>query len=316
MLRNWDKLIIPAMKEKAFDVIGFGALNYDKLYRVGKIAKAGEHMPITEVTESAGGSAANTVAALAKLGARCGFIGAVGNDSEGKIMLEDFRGYGVDTLGITVFDDARTGIIIGFVDSKGERTLYPYPGANSMLGWADIDTSYAKKARFLHITSFVDPKQMQLQKKLVSEIKDVKISFSPGDLYIKKGMNAIMPFIKKSEIMFLNETEAEDLTGAGYKEAAEKLIDKGVRVAAVTLGSRGSYVSDGKTDFTVPACKTKAVDTTGAGDAFAAGFLYKTLAGGSIDESARSGNVAASFCILKTGARSNLPLREELENSL
>ena len=70
------------MKEKVFDVVGFGALNLDKLYQVSRIAKAGEHMPILGVTESPGGSAANTIAGLAKLGARCGFIGAVGNDAE------------------------------------------------------------------------------------------------------------------------------------------------------------------------------------------------------------------------------------------
>ena len=127
------------MKEKKLDVAGFGALNLDRLYRVKRIAKKGEHMPILDATDSPGGSAANTVAGLARLGARCGFIGAVGDDAEGKIMLDDFKRYEVDTNGITVLKDAKTGIIIGFVDSKGERTLYPYPGANSLLEREDID---------------------------------------------------------------------------------------------------------------------------------------------------------------------------------
>jgi ribokinase len=302
------------LKEKEFDVVGFGALNLDKLYRVGRIAKAGEHMPILGVTESPGGSAANTVAGLARLGARCGFVGAVGNDAEGRIMLDDFEKFNVDTTGITVLESARTGVIIGFVDSKGERTLYPYPGANSMLGEENMDYSYAEKAKILHITSFVDSKQMLLQKRLVTELEDVKISFSPGDLYVKKGMNALMPFIKKSSVIFLNANEAIQLTGKKYKEACLMLTDKGAGIVAVTLGGKGSYVTDGVESFEVPARKTKVLDTTGAGDAFAAGFLYRMLAGASIDAAARCGNIAASFCIREPGARCGLARREEVEN--
>ncbi len=302
------------MKEKKLDVAGFGALNLDRLYRVKRIAKKGEHMPILDATDSPGGSAANTVAGLARLGARCGFIGAVGDDAEGKIMLDDFKRYEVDTNGITVLKDAKTGIIIGFVDSKGERTLYPYPGANSLLEWEDIDTSYAKKAKILHITSFVDEKQMLLQKKLLSELEDTKISFSPGDLYSNKGMKALMPFIKNSAVIFLNQTEAKELTNKKYKDACAKLIDKGAGIVAVTLGKRGSYVTDGKEEYESPAYKTKAVDTTGAGDAYAAGFLYQMLKEGTIAEAARYGNNAASFCIRKPGARCGLPCREDMDS--
>jgi len=114
-----------------------------------------------------------------------------------------------------------------------------------MLAWGDIDPAYAQKAHFLHITSFVNHKQMLIQKKLITRLQDVMISFSPGDLYIKKGIKELMPFIKKSYIIFLNQTEAEDLTGAGYKEAAEKLVSLGAHTIAVTLGSMGCYVSDG-----------------------------------------------------------------------
>ena len=302
------------MKVKELDVVGFGALNLDRLYRVKRIAKAGEHAPILDVTESPGGSAANTVSALARLGAKCGFIGAIGDDAEGRIMLEDFERFGVDTSGVSALKDARTGIIIGFVDSKGERTLYPYPGANSLLEVGDIDLSYAKKARFLHVTSFVSEKQLQLQKKVLSELPDIELSFSPGDLYSKKGMKALMPFIKRSSVIFLNESEANELTGKKYKDAGSILLDKGAGIVAVTLGKKGCYVTDGEESFEAAANKAKAIDTTGAGDAYAAGFLYQILKGGTINEAARSGNAAASFCIRKIGARLGLPRREELES--
>jgi len=289
-------------------------LNLDRLYRVKRIAKAGKHAPITDAAESPGGSAANTVAGLARLGARCGFIGAVGDDAEGRTMLEDFKKYCVDTSGVSVLKDARTGIIIGFVDSKGERTLYPYPGANSLLDKENIDNAYARKARFLHITSFVDAKQMSLQKQLVSELEDIEISFSPGDLYSRKGMKALMPFIKRSTIIFLNASEAQELTGKKYKDACSTLLDKGAKIVAVTLGKRGCYVTDGEEEYEIPAYKAKAVDTTGAGDAYAAGFLYGMLKEEPIVQAAKYGNNAASFCIRKPGARCGLPYREDLES--
>ena len=292
------------------DVIGFGALNLDRLYRVERIAREGEHMPIEEATESPGGSAANTIAALAGLGLKTGFIGAAGNDAEGKILLEDFEKREVDTKGIAILP-GKTGVIIGFVDAKGERTLYPYPGANSMMEEKDIDFNYAKSAKFLHITSFVGEKQFGLQKKLASELTDTCISFSPGDLYTKKGLRALLPIIKKSAVIFLNETEIKDLTGKSYAEGSRALTDKGARIVAVTLGAKGCFVSDGKDAYHVPAKKAKVADTTGAGDAFAAGFLHKMIRGGSILDAARSGNDLACLCIKKVGARTWLPEKRD-----
>jgi len=291
------------------DVIGFGALNLDRLYTVERIAREGEHVAIEGVCECPGGSAANTIAALAGLGLATGFLGAVGRDAEGQFLLDDFTRRGVDTKGITVVS-GRTGIIVGFIDRKGERTLYPYPGANSMLDEKDIDFDYVKDVNFLHITSFVGEKQFMLQKKLVRELEDTKISFSPGDLYTKKGLRALMPIIKKSAVIFLNEAEIEELTGKTYAEGARMLIGKGAGIVAVTLGARGCFVSDGKDAYKVPAYKVKVVDTTGAGDAFAAGFLHALIRGGSILDAGRSGNHLASLCIQKVGARSWMRCRK------
>jgi ribokinase len=236
------------------------------------------------------------------MGARTGFAGAVGNDAEGRFLLDEFRKCMVDTSGVAVLE-GRTGIIIGFVDDAGERTLYPYPGANSLLSEKDVDTDYLESARMLHVTSFVGEKQFALQKKIAGSLSDTLLSFSPGDLYVKKGLAALMPFIRNSKVVFLNETEALSLTGEKYERAAETLLEAGAETIAVTLGNKGCYVTDGRTGRLIPARKVKAVDTTGAGDAFAAGFIFRLLEGASIIEAGRNGNRVAEGCVRSIGAR-------------
>jgi ribokinase len=297
------------------DVIGFGALNLDRLYRVERIAREGEHIAIKDMKESPGGSAANTIAGLARLGFNTGFIGAVGDDNEGVTLIEDFRACSVDTRGISILD-GRTGVIIGFIDDDGERTLYPYPGVNSVLGEADLDMDYVRNTGFLHLTSFVDEKQFKLQKKLIQKLPDVKISFGPGILYARKGLKALLPVLKKSFVVFLNEVEVKEITGFGYGEGSGLLIEKGAGIVAVTLGKEGCFVRDEGDSHLIPAYSAPVLDSTGAGDAFATGFLYTLLRGGSILDAGREGNRIASLCIQEIGAREGLPYKKNLEGVL
>ncbi len=303
----------PCTLHVKMDVVGFGALNLDRLYRVERLAGEGEHSQILDFKEFPGGSAANTIAGLARLGLKTGFIGAVGEDREGQMLLDDFKGCGVDTGRISILD-GRTGIIIGFVDSKGERTLYPYPGANSRLGFNGEYLEYSKKAEYLHLSSFVGDRQLKVQKKLVGLLPErVKVSFSPGILYSRRGLSVLSPIIKRSSVVFLNESEVRVITGEDYPEGSHLLIEEGAGMVAVTLGDRGCYLRDANRDYRVPAGKVNVVDTTGAGDAFSAGFLYGLISGKDIVESGRLGNKVAALCIRKFGARTGLPTKKQLE---
>lgn len=286
-----------------FDVIGFGALNLDRLYYVDRVAKPGEHQPVRDVFECPGGSAANTIAWLADSGFKTGFIGAVGRDSEGEIMLGDFKKRKVDVKQVRVLE-GRTGMIIGFVDSKGERTLYPYPGVNNQLTLDKKMLDYARNSKFIHLTSFVNAKQFQEQKKLVRKIPDrVKISFSPGDLYAQKGFRKLKPILEKSFVLFLNQDEIQKITGFEYQKGANMLNGLGVEIVVVTLGNRGCYLHTRKEKIKIACKKCKPVDTTGAGDAFCAGFLSGLLKNKKIQECGKLGNQLAGGCIMCHGAR-------------
>src|SRR5512138_594536 len=121
-----------------FSAVGFGALNVDTLLKVDKIAGAEEESFVHEIAEACGGSAANTIVGLARLGCKVGFIGKVADDHEGKLQIECFKGEGVNTEGIIHSSKGKSGICLGFVDKKGARALYINPGVNDNLEFREL----------------------------------------------------------------------------------------------------------------------------------------------------------------------------------
>jgi len=296
-----------------FDVIGFGALNIDKLYKVNKIAREDEESFVLGFQEAPGGSAANTIAGLARLGLKTSYIGKVANDREGKLLLKDFKREKVDTSGIIIASTGRSGVATGYVDMKGQRALYVDPGVNDTLEFEEISLEYASKAKFLHLTSFVGEKPFKAQNRLVKGLSKIKVSLDPGELYARKGLSTLKTLIERSFVVFPNENEVRMLTGKELKEGSEILLKKGAGIVAVKLGEKGCYVTDDRENYLVESYQTKVVDTTGAGDAFCAGFLYGLIKGKDLYTCAKLGNFVASCCITKIGARARLPREKDLQ---
>jgi ribokinase len=303
---------------EGLDIIGFGALNYDRLYVVDKIPAAGEEIVIKKIVEESGGSAANTIVGLSRLELKTGFIGIVGFDDEARLIMNAFETNKVDTSNISVTSSGRTGSVVGFVDKNGERSLSVYPGVNNSLEISDINIGYAKRAKFIHLSSFVSSKQLNEQIQLIRTLKkerpEIKISFSPGMIYARKGMEKLYPIIKETYVLFLAENEVRLLTGLKLAQTGRPLekagkifLNKGVKLLVITLGTKGCYVTDGKTSkFIASHQPKKVVDTTGAGDAFAAGFLFGLLSNKNFSICGEYGNRMASECITKYGARKGL----------
>src|SRR4030066_2571120 len=135
-----------------FDVVGFGALNVDKLFKVNRIAGAEEESSILAHSETCGGSAANTIVGLARLGCKVGFVGKVANDRGGELLLEDFRKEGVDTAGVIRAKQGESGQVMGFVDEKGERALYIDSGVNDTIAQEEAKRDYVGQRGFLPLT--------------------------------------------------------------------------------------------------------------------------------------------------------------------
>jgi ribokinase len=297
-----------------FDVIGFGALNVDMLFKVDRLASAEEESFIEDYKEACGGSAANTIVGLARLGCKVGFIGKVANDREGKIQLDCFKTEGVDTSGIVEITKGKSGSVMGFVDRKGARALYINSGVNDLVEPREIKWEYVSQTKFLHLSSFVGEKSFRAQKKLLSSLPEtIKISFDPGSLYAQKGFAVIEPMIRNSYVFMPNMLELEQLTGEeDYRKGADYMISMGVKVVAVKLGNKGCYVTNGEERLNVAPFKVKAIDTTGAGDSFDAGFLYGLIHDKSLYECGQLGNFVASKCVMTLGARVGLPYAKDL----
>ena len=294
------------------DVVGVGALNLDRLYRVPRFAGPGDEIRVLSHTTAPGGSAANTIAAMARLGVKTGFIGVVGRDVAGDYILDDLRKEDVDTQGITSTVKS-TGEVIALVDKKGERMLYAFPGVNDSLRINETAIRYAGKAKFLHLSSFVGEASYSAQKEMLTCLKGTRVSFSPGMLYARKGLKSLGAIVRLSEVAFMNLEELRIMTGAKLEKGASKLLDLGARIIAVTLGKKGCYIRSCDEEKTVKGYPANAVDTTGAGDAFTGGFLYGLLKGLSLTQCGKLGNKLASLCIAEMGARAGLPTIMELE---
>jgi ribokinase len=304
-------------------VIGVGALNIDHIYKVERILEDGE-TPVDWAKTFPGGSAANTIYGLAKLGISTGFCGAVGDDDNGQKLLDDLRGVGMDTSHVLVKPKAKTGSALCLSDRGGHRSIYVQPGANSLLELDDLDFNYINQAEIVHLTSFADDSQFQLSLGLLLRLdKSVRLSFSPGAIYSIKGIDTLSPFLSRTHLLFLNQSELQQLTREDIKGGAQKCLKAGCKIVVVTLGkgkkidktTAVSYIRDADNEYIIepPSHDTAAdVDTTGAGDAFSAGFIYGMLKGKGLAECGRLGDFLAKLCISRTGARHGLPTEEEL----
>ena len=295
-----------------FDVVCFGAMNVDRLYKVNHIAKADEESEILDLKESPGGSAANTAVGLARLGVRTGYIGKVAAGREGQFLLDALRKDDVNTDGIVISKTGRSGTVTGFVDQNGERALYVDPGVNDSLAFDEINLEYVAGADFLHLTSFAGHRPFEAQKRLVEELPDVKVTLDPGTIYARKGWKGLRTLMKKCFAIFPSETELSLLTGKDYPEGARVVLAEGVKVVGVKLGEKGCFVTDGEETALIDPYTVKVVDSTGAGDAFCAGFLYGLLKGKTLRECGILGNFVASRVLRKMGARNGLPLPVDL----
>lgn len=302
-------------------VLGFGALNLDRIYYVDRIVRPDEEGFISSTENHPGGSAANTIVGLSRLGTKTGYIGKVAEDDGGRILLNDLSFEGVDTTGVSVTNNQndRSGECLIMVDGRGDRGILVDPGVNDTISIADVDMDQVNSAALIHLTSFVcrnSDTSFKTQKHVAASTT-ADISLDPGTLYAERGMEALMEFISQARVVLPSEHELKLMTGCeDVREGASMLIDAGAQWVAVKMGAQGCYVADGSIKRQIPAQKVNVVDTTGAGDAFNAGFIYGMLQGKDIVACTLMGNITASIKITKRGARSGLPHMDQLDAAI
>lgn len=297
------------------DVIGFGALNLDRLFQVNQIACKDEEGYIENLIESCGEYAANTIIGLSRLGLETGLIGKIGSDKEGETLLNNLNKENVNTEGIIKSGKGRSGTVHGYVDRKGQRALYVDPGVNDEINTREINWEYALNTKLLHLTSFVG-KSIKAQESLLENIPDhVIVSLDPGMIYVNKGLASLEKILNRTDILLINQMELDVLltTLKDLDTKISTILNYGIKILVMKQGKKGCLVTDGSKTHLLDAYEVNCHDTTGAGDAFNSGFIYGILEGKNIKESAMIGNFVASCCVQELGATTGLPSKSAVD---
>ena len=255
----------------------------------------------------AGGSAANTIVAIAEFGGSAAFVGKVGNDDIGKFFVRD-----MSDLGIAVDvepADAPTGTCAVLITEDAQRTMLTNLGASTTLSVDDIDEEQIKKAKYVYIEGYLLTgdgtksaayKAMDLAKK-----NDTKVAFTASDPFLVNMIrDEIWDLIKGPvDLFFCNEEEAKSLTGESDPVVCASKIHEHAENVALTLGNKGSLVMHGGESFPIEGVNVKAIDTTGAGDMYAGGLLYGITNGLSWRQAGHLASHAAGRIVSQMGAR-------------
>ncbi len=223
---------------------------------------------------------------------------------DGEFLISSLEG--VDKGGIC--KAGRSGLAISLItEDKRDRTLIIFPNTNDDLTFEQIDPSYINSVQFLHLSSFFGDSPFEAQKKLVSKLPpNVSVSLDPGMPYVRRGLKTLEPLLHKTFILFLEKKEIEILTKKGYYQGSRELLYIGPKIVVCKMGSEGSHIFTREDNFHVSPIKVSVVDTTGAGDVYAAGFLAYLIRGKSVRESAEFATQIASVSTTGFG-RSRYP---------
>lgn len=265
--------------------------------------------------ESSGGSAGNTCAVAAALGARVGFLGKVADDALGRVFAHDIRAAGVAFPTAPLQGGDPTARCLILVTPDGQRTMNTYLGACVSFGEADVDAAMVASAAVTYLEGYLfDPPAAQAAFRRAAALahaagRQVAISLS-DPFCVGRHREAFRAFVaRQADIVFANEAEIMSLYETDSLEAAIEAVRRDAGLAAITRSEKGSIIVAGEATHEIAAEPTTVVDTTGAGDAYAAGFLAALTRGHALPECGRWGSVAAAECIGHFGARPQAELK-------
>ncbi|MDZ7743157.1 MAG: adenosine kinase [Bacteroidota bacterium] len=267
---------------------------------VEKVSRGTLHL---EKVQSSGGSAANTITGLAKLGIKTAFMGKVGRDEVGNFFHEDLVRNKINP--ILYFSENPSGQAIALVSPDFERTFATYLGAAVELSAGDLQTGDFKGYDFFHIEGYLVQNHALIEKALqLAKENELKVSL---DLASYNVVEENLDFLKRMvkdyvDILFANEEEARAFTGKTPEEALEEMAGM-VEIAVVKTGRKGSLIKKGKNTFRIGIIEVKPLDTTGAGDLYASGFLYGLSRGYPLDRCGKTGAVLGGRVIEVMGAK-------------
>lgn len=305
------------------DVLSLGIYVVDVLGRpIDQFPERGKLALFDELEIHAGGCANNVAIALARLGIPAGAMGKVGKDAFGDLILQGLADDNVNTVGMRQDTNARTSFTFVAIASDGERTFYHYIGANGELCEADLDWELIKSVKILHIAGALvmpsfdgAPMANVLQK---AKALDITTALDTAYDATGKWMETLEPCLPHIDIFMPSIVEAQHLTGLSeYREITQFLRDNyGIHTIVIKMGENGSYTSTPEAEYLAPVYPVSVVDATGAGDAYAAGFLAGTLMNWDLKATAELASATGAACVTAIGTTAGIQnLQETLKIS-
>ncbi len=277
----------------------------------------------TNRIQRSGGSVANSLACISQLGGKAAFIGRVKNDNLGEIFKEE-----ISTTG-TIFKTPRSSVgpstarCIIFITPDAQRTMCTYLGASVLLEPKDLDLSAVKKAKILYLEGYLwdnlSAKNAFIKAAEIAKKSGRKVALSLSDSFcVHRHRESFIKLVEDYiDILFANEDEITTLYQTSSLNIAIEKLKKKCDLAAITIGERGSIlISNGKETNIDPYILGKAIDTTGAGDLYAGGFLKGLSDGLNPEICAKIGSICAGHIVTQLGSRSNTDLLNLISSNL
>ena len=261
---------------------------------------------------AAGGSAANTAYWISVLGGQAGFIGKVSNDDLGNQFKSSLSEHGLEDLTVYEEGDDQTGLCAIFITPDGERTMNTYLGAGAQLSMSDLNEQAINKCNILYMEGYLwdrlPSKEAFMYASNVNKLSGGKNALSLSDVFcVEAHRDSFLDLIKENiDYVFCNEDELKALTLQDTAEKSFKFFEENfpkLEQLICTLGSKGAIVIKDNKEYLFEATEANVIDKTGAGDFFAAGYLYGLQKNLTIDESANFANKSAAHVISEIGVR-------------
>lgn len=294
---------------RSFDVVGLGLNAVDRLLVVDRYPPRGGKERVVAEHTLPGGQVSSAMVGARRLGLRARYVGAVGDDPAGELLVESLRAEGVDTRHVRVVPGARTqsGLVI-VEQTSGERTVFWEHDERLRLPPDAVDEGVVADARILHVDGF--DTEAAIRAAEIAKGSGVLVTSDLDSAY--PGIEALLPLL---DYLIVAEELAPILAGGAPdpESAVRTLAERHSCCAVVTLGARGALACAGGEVLASPALRPPQIeDTTGAGDAFRAGFIYGLARGLPLEEILRTANAVASLSCRAMGARAAMPSEEEL----
>ncbi len=299
-------------------IVVVGSSNTDMIVKVPRIPKPGETILGGKFSTAAGGKGANQAVAAARAGGDVTFIARVGDDMFGQQAYSGFKEDQINVGYVKTDKVEPSGVALIFVDEKGENSIAVASGANAALSPEDVNEA-------AELIQSADILLMQLETPLETVRRAAEIAKEAGVKVILNPAPAMKlddSFLSNLTIITPNESEAELLTGISVTdvESAERaaiaLLERGLEVVIITLGSKGALIKKKKKKHLIAGFKVDAVDATAAGDVFNGSLAVAIAEGKSQEDAVRFANAAAALSVTKLGAQPSIPKRDEIERLL